>query len=155
MMLFQGTLNRPNTVQLSDVAEAIKQGNVERITVSNDDIDVVYKNGLPEASSKKEAGATIGEQLKDFGVTSDQLAKVAINIDNPLQLGRHPGDGQPCSSPPVIILLIFLFMFRQAQGANSQAMSFGRSRARMFVGDRPHRHLPGRRRRGGGQTGTV
>jgi cell division protease FtsH len=136
MMLFQGTLNRPNTVQLSDVAEAIKQGNVERITVSNDDIDVVYKNGVPEASSKKEAGATIGEQLKDFGVTSDQLAKVAINIDTPSNWADILGTASLFITP-VIILLIFLFMFRQAQGANSQAMSFGRSRARMFVGDRP------------------
>ena len=136
MMLFQGALNRPNMVQLSDVAESIKQGNVEKITVSNDDINVQYKDTRPEAISKKETGATIGEQLKDFGVTSDQLAKVAINIETPFNWGDILGTASLFITP-IIILLIFLFMFRQAQGANSQAMSFGRSRARMFVGDRP------------------
>ncbi|MEX1334769.1 MAG: cell division protein FtsH, partial [Candidatus Limnocylindrales bacterium] len=38
---------------------------------------------------------------------------------------------------PVLLIGVFLwFMFRQAQGSNNQAMSFGRSRARMFVGNK-------------------
>ncbi|MGD8486070.1 MAG: hypothetical protein PVH07_05470, partial [Chloroflexota bacterium] len=37
---------------------------------------------------------------------------------------------------PILLIGVFLwFMFRQAQGSNNQAMSFGRSRARMFVGN--------------------
>ena len=38
---------------------------------------------------------------------------------------------------PILLIGVFLwFMFRQAQGSNNQAMSFGRSRARMFVGNK-------------------
>jgi cell division protease FtsH len=38
---------------------------------------------------------------------------------------------------PILLIGVFLwFMFRQAQGTNNQAMSFGRSRARMFVGNK-------------------
>ncbi len=136
MMLFQGTFNRPNTIQISDVAEAVKQGNVDKITVSNDDIVVKFKDGRPDATSKKESGATIGEQLKEFGVTSDQLAAVKIDVNSPFNWGDVLGTASLFLTP-LIVLLIFWFMFRQAQGANSQAMSFGRSRARMFAGDRP------------------
>src|SRR5205807_4469183 len=32
---------------------------------------------------------------------------------------------------------VFVFMMRQAQGTNNQALSFGKSRARMFAGNRP------------------
>jgi cell division protease FtsH len=32
---------------------------------------------------------------------------------------------------------VFWFVFRQAQGSNNAAMSFGKSRARMFTGDQP------------------
>ncbi len=39
--------------------------------------------------------------------------------------------------PLIILGALFLFMMRQAQGSNTQTMSFGRSRARMFVGNRP------------------
>ena len=38
---------------------------------------------------------------------------------------------------PILLIGVFLwFMFRQAQGSNNQAMSFGNSRARMFVGNK-------------------
>ena len=38
---------------------------------------------------------------------------------------------------PILLIGAFLFfMFRQAQGTNNQAMSFGKSRARMFLGNK-------------------
>jgi cell division protease FtsH len=37
----------------------------------------------------------------------------------------------------LFIVGIFIFMMRQAQGSNNQAMSFGKSRARMFTGSKP------------------
>jgi len=35
------------------------------------------------------------------------------------------------------LVIVFWYIMRQAQGSNSAAMSFGKSRARMFAGDRP------------------
>jgi cell division protease FtsH len=37
----------------------------------------------------------------------------------------------------VLIGGLFLMIMRQAQGSNSQAMSFGKSKARVFTGDKP------------------
>ena len=39
--------------------------------------------------------------------------------------------------PFLFLIGIFVFMMRQAQGSNNQAMSFGKSRARMFTGNKP------------------
>ena len=39
--------------------------------------------------------------------------------------------------PILIFIGLILFMMRQAQGSNSQAMSFGKSRARMFTANKP------------------
>jgi cell division protease FtsH len=39
--------------------------------------------------------------------------------------------------PFIILIGLFWFIFRQAQGSNSAAMSFGKSKARMFSGDHP------------------
>ena len=39
--------------------------------------------------------------------------------------------------PVLIFGGLLLFMMRQAQGSNNQALSFGKSRARMFTGNRP------------------
>ncbi|HEY7738624.1 MAG TPA: AAA family ATPase, partial [Candidatus Limnocylindria bacterium] len=38
--------------------------------------------------------------------------------------------------PVLLIVVFFFFMMRQAQGTNNQAMSFGKSRARMFLGSK-------------------
>jgi cell division protease FtsH len=40
-------------------------------------------------------------------------------------------------APVIIFGVLILFMMRQAQGSNSQALSFGKSRARMFMGNKP------------------
>ncbi len=39
--------------------------------------------------------------------------------------------------PFLLLAAVFWFIFRQAQGSNNAAMSFGKSRARMFSGDHP------------------
>ncbi len=39
--------------------------------------------------------------------------------------------------PTLLLIAFFVFFMRQAQGSNNQAMSFGKSRARMFSGDKP------------------
>lgn len=39
--------------------------------------------------------------------------------------------------PFLLIAGLLVFMIRQAQGSNNQAMSFGKSRARMFTGNKP------------------
>ncbi len=39
--------------------------------------------------------------------------------------------------PTILLIGFFVFFMRQAQGSNNQALSFGKSRARMFAGDKP------------------
>ncbi|HEY0737625.1 MAG TPA: ATP-dependent zinc metalloprotease FtsH [Herpetosiphonaceae bacterium] len=39
--------------------------------------------------------------------------------------------------PMLLLIGFFVFFMRQAQGSNNQALSFGKSRARMFTGDKP------------------
>ena len=39
--------------------------------------------------------------------------------------------------PALLVVGVIYVMLRQAQGTNNQALSFGKSRARMFTGDQP------------------
>jgi cell division protease FtsH len=74
--------------------------------------------------------------LIDLGVTPDELASVEI-------VPERPGPWTELFPillnflPLVGLGLILLLMLRQAQSGNNQAMSFGRSRARLFTGDKP------------------
>jgi cell division protease FtsH len=77
--------------------------------------------------------------LKSSGVPTGNkkfLRDVTIKYSPPSQLG-----GWITTIVGFLPLLIFgallFFMMRQAQGSNNQALSFGKSRARMFAGNRP------------------
>ena len=86
----------------------------------------------------KENTATLVEQLIDLGVTPADLApeKIKIMITPPSPwLGVLTALGY--IFPFILLGGAFFFIFRQAQGSNNAAMSFGKSKARMFTGDHP------------------
>jgi cell division protease FtsH len=74
--------------------------------------------------------------LRDLGVTSEQIADVDIAVAAP-QFWDTWSNLLIAVVPLVLLGVFFIFILRQAQGAGNQAFSFGKSRARMFTGDRP------------------
>jgi cell division protease FtsH len=132
---FQRSPQEPLT--LSEVAKAVENEQVSLIVEDGDKLRVVYKNkAISDRNSQKDSVATLMEQLLQLGVTSDKLAKVDIQIKPPSPwLGIITTLGYIL--PFLILGGVFWFVFRQAQGSNNAAMSFGKSRARMFTGDQP------------------
>jgi cell division protease FtsH len=91
-----------------------------------------------EKKSNKEPDQTLVSQLLDLGVTQEELApdRIKLEIKPPsVWLGVMTTLGYIL--PFIILGGLFWFIFRQAQGSNNAAMSFGKSRARMFTGDQP------------------
>jgi cell division protease FtsH len=143
-MAFQreSTISEPLTI--NEVAQAVQNGEVDRITIDeNNSLLVVYKSGgqatAPnEKTSQKETGATLVEQLISLGVSPEKLLPENIKIEV-----KAPSQWTGILSSlafvvPVLFMVgVLWFVFRQAQGNNNAAMSFGKSRARMFSGDHP------------------
>jgi cell division protease FtsH len=74
--------------------------------------------------------------LDQVGVSPERLSQIEYHVEKSSGLG----DLAPLLGAivPFVFMLAFLgFMMRQAQAGNSQALSFGRSRARMMTGDTP------------------
>jgi cell division protease FtsH len=121
---------------ISRVAQQVQSGQISRIIVEAEDvIRVISANGV-ESESRIESDTTLVEQLNSFGVTAEQLTKVDIEVSAP-----SPWDGF-LSVGLYLLPILFMggllwFIFRQAQGSNNAAMSFGKSRARMFSGEHP------------------
>ena len=134
---FQQQSTSTETLAINQVATDIQKGVVERIVEDENRLQVIYDNGT-ESSSQKEIGATLVDQLLALGVTSEQLNSdnITIEVKAPSAwLGIATALGYIL--PFVILAGVFWFVFRQAQGSNNAAMSFGKSRARMFTGDQP------------------
>jgi len=134
---FQQQSSSTETLAINHVATDIQKGVIERIVEDENRLRVIYDNGT-ESSSQKEAGATLVDQLLALGVTSEQLNSdnITIEVKAPSAwLGIATALGYIL--PFLILAGVFWFVFRQAQGSNNAAMSFGKSRARMFTGDQP------------------
>jgi cell division protease FtsH len=137
---FQSNASAQETLSINQVAQDVEQGKISRISVEENSIRLVYKEdekGI-ERVSHIESTSTLVEQLKELGVSTDQLSpgKIAIEVKPPSPwLGIATALGYVL--PFLILGGVFWFVFRQAQGSNNAAMSFGKSRARMFTGDQP------------------
>jgi cell division protease FtsH len=120
---------------LTEVAAEIRDGNVESIRVEGNNLFVTLMN-KDEIESHKGAESTVIEQLRDLGITAEELENVEINV-------VQPPDWMTLLSAGGSILLVVAmfaigyFVLRQFQGANNQAIAFGKSRARMYTGDQP------------------
>ena len=124
-------------ISIGEVAQEIMDGRISRVVVNEDELTLIYPDDT-EGTSQKEPGATFIEQLKELGVSAEDLnpENVIIDIKPPSMLfGVLNVLGYVL--PFIMIAGLFWFVFRQARGGGSAAMNFGQSRARKFTGDNP------------------
>jgi cell division protease FtsH len=134
---FNQQASSQDVISINQVASDIQRGKVERLIEDSDRLQVIYTDGT-EKISHKEPNATLVDQLKALGVTTDQLSSDKINIEvKPPSAWLGIVTALGYILPFIILGGVFWFVFRQAQGSNNAALSFGKSRARMFTGDQP------------------
>ncbi len=120
---------------LSDLVTAINAGKVESILVQEDELEVTYTNE-EVATSRKESDTDLTEALLGLGAGPEELSAVDIQVEPPSPWGDWLV-ALGSFLPFIFLAVLFLFLMRQAQGTNNQALSFGKSRARMFTGEKP------------------
>ncbi|HLH72531.1 MAG TPA: ATP-dependent zinc metalloprotease FtsH [Chloroflexota bacterium] len=125
-----------STMSLSDVIRLSKQGDVSRIVDQGDTLIVQRSDSNVEARVQTDPNANLYQILHDAGVPQDQIDKIDVVYQKPAEFGNWLG--LLVQFLPFVFLAGFLLlMMRQAQGSNNQALSFGKSRARMFMGNKP------------------
>ena len=121
----------PITELMTVVQRDAGNGRVDTIVVDGNTLIADTSDGKKTAI--KPERSDIMEMLQARGIKDEQ---VNVEVRQPGRLG--PWLGLIGSFLPVIIFgALLLFMMRQAQGSNNQALSFGKSRARLFMRDKP------------------
>jgi cell division protease FtsH len=126
----------PASTTITQVVKEVKQGKVVRISqVENSrKINIEYKDPKRrDGESRLPQDTNIFNLLNDSGVDP---STVQIEIKEASRWGNIFGI-LGFLLPTLFLIGIFVFMMRQAQGSNSQAMAFGKSRARLFSSNRP------------------
>jgi cell division protease FtsH len=119
--------NQPTEVPLSQVITMSQNNEIKTIAIDGDTLNVTTVDGK-EIRAFKESNTSI------YDVKGLNLDGIVVNVKG--SSGINWG-GLIINILPILVFgFLLFFLFRQARGANNQAMSFGRSRARLFPANR-------------------
>ena len=127
---------QPNTVGYSAFLANVQAGQVKSVEQQQDTLNVTGTNAAYTVTVPPYVLTPVWQDM--------QAAAKAGNIQ--LTSDVYKAKAAPDTSwlglllttalPLILIVGFILFMMRQAQGTNNQALSFGKSRARMFLGNK-------------------
>lgn len=113
-------------VSISDVIKRANAGEISQLEIQGNDVKVTPK-GQTKATEKtvKEGNSSIYEQ----GL---QQNRTQVKVVAPSETGSTLWNIAIIVVPVLLIGAFFMFMMRQAQGQNNQAMGFGKSKAKLY-----------------------
>ncbi len=132
--LFSDNIGGSQEIPINEVISRSVRGEVQKIEVREDRLTVTTTSG-ETLTSRKETGASMVDTLRESGV-DPTVSGVAVDVKGASGLGSV--FRLLINFLPLILFgALLLFFLRRAQGGGSQTFNFGKSRARMFVGNSP------------------
>ncbi len=114
-------------VAISDVVNRANNGEIQKIEIQGNNVLITPK-GSDKATEKSIKDSS--SSIQDQGLNKD--AKVELKVSEPSKTGDTLWNLAVIIIPVVLIAGFFMFMMRQAQGQNNQAMGFGKSKAKLY-----------------------
>ncbi len=130
LALFSEPFEKKEELSLTQLIEKINQGEIKKIAVSGNNLEITLQNET-KALALKEEETALSQSLLNYGVDKEKLATMEIEMIEkkdvwtwlmPLLLVL----------PLVVFSLFFWMIFRQAKGGAMQAFDFTKARARLF-----------------------
>lgn len=130
-----GQLNKPvgETKDLSAVIGEIRTGQVNKVVVTGNDVQVTLKDGTVQ-NTKKEAADSFVKILTDAGIKPDSV-NISVKDDSGSSVWLSLLFGSVL--PILVMIVIFYFLIRQARSAGDNLFAFGKSKAKVFSKDQP------------------
>jgi cell division protease FtsH len=124
--------------------QLVEQGKVSKVTqrgqtleIELTEVDAAGKHVLETSLVPSELATNVQQDINLTCERSPQCTAPPTLVGaTPSDSGAWLGVVLTALLPIVLIGALLFFMFRQAQGTNNQALSFGKSRARMFLGNK-------------------
>jgi len=116
---------------LSQVVQDINQGKVKKITVSGNNLEIIYQDNS-KAKSMKETENALSQSLLNYGADKEKLSGVEIEAKKEGGIGVWLGPVLWFLLPLLLFAVFFLTIFRQAKSGVSQAFDFTRARVKLF-----------------------
>lgn len=126
----------PEQITLSELARSVKENRVKSIKIREDEVNILVHGSEAPIVTRREPDVSLVDTLTGLGVTSGQLVNVELEYEA-LSYASNWVALLINLLPLVFIAGLFFVILRQTQGNNNQALSFGKSKARLFTSDKP------------------
>jgi cell division protease FtsH len=123
-------------VPITAAIQDVQAGRVKTVTIVGNSATLELSSGSREQSTIQEPDEVFAKAILDYNATNP-AQKVDLKYEKDSQTLSVVGSIVLSLLPVLLIGGFFFYMMRQAQGTNNQALSFGKSRARMFIGNKP------------------
>src|SRR3989440_339863 len=123
---------------LADIKTDMHKHQQDTLNVASNTLTLTRGNAPDAAKEAASINDTFDttQVLKDNGINYSNSHLLVLQYQPPSALGAWVNI-LLSFIPFIAIGALLIFMMRQAQGSNNQALSFGKSRARMFMGNKP------------------
>ncbi|MEK7097797.1 MAG: ATP-dependent zinc metalloprotease FtsH [Patescibacteria group bacterium] len=121
-------------IGIERLVEQVNKEEISSVIIEGDTLKIKLKDGKEE-EARKETGESFGALMKNFGVESEKISKMNVQVKNESGLNFWLLTILPFLLPFLLIGAVIYFMMRSVQGANSKAMMFGQSQAKEFRKD--------------------
>ena len=129
--LFNLPATQSQEVDITTLVNEIENEQVKSIKIEDSQLAITLSDDKTQ-TVRKENSESLSALLKNYNVSPDKIKKVAIEVKQDSQLSFWMINILPFAIPVIFVVVFFWFIMRQAQGANSKAMSFGQSNPREF-----------------------
>src|SRR4051794_16492995 len=137
---FVGNDGAPTIRSIGQVAQEVRDGKVQQLVQAEGSREVQVKYhqeaGLRNAVTTIPAETDLLSVLQNYGINAADLPPGLLEFEPASRWGAWLG-ALTFILPTLLLIGIFVFFMRQSQGSNNQALSFGKSRARLFTANRP------------------
>ena len=122
-------LEPKNQLDLAGFANAAKNGQVSEIVVRGNRMEVTLKDGTKSIVDKEDS-VSVSELLTNYGVDEATARGIKTTVKENSGFAYWGSLALQTLLPLVVLFALMMFFFRQVQGQNNRAMSFGQSTAR-------------------------
>jgi cell division protease FtsH len=126
-------------VDISQAQQDVNAGRIKSVAIVANKATLQFKDSdtHKEQTTVPEPDTILSKTVQDYNSSHLASDQVALKFQESSQTLSVVGSIVLSLLPVLLIGGFFFYMMRQAQGTNNQALSFGKSRARMFIGNKP------------------
>jgi len=133
-MIFDSDKTPSTEITLNTLIDKVESGEVHEISISGNKVEIELVDGS-QIHTFKEPGSSVYGLLEQAGVKDTVISTLPIHVVD-TEGEAFWTDLLIGIVPFLLIIGFFVFMMRSAQSSNNQAMSFGKSKAKLYNKDK-------------------